>query len=60
LSDRTTQLIRGAKPMIKNTEGLTAKRIAELELEHNVMPLIIRRPLPDGKFEIWFTKELKH
>jgi len=60
LSDRTTQLIRGAKPMIKNTGGLTYKKIAELELENNVMPLKIRRPLPDGKFEIWYTKELRH
>lgn len=60
LSDRTTQLTRGAKPMIKNTIGLTSKRIAELELEHDVMPLKIRRPLPNGKYEIWYTKELKH
>jgi DNA-directed RNA polymerase subunit K/omega len=60
LSDRTTQLTRGAKPLIKNTTGLTSKKIAELELEYNVMPLKIRRQLPNGKYEIWFTRELQH
>lgn len=60
LSDRTTQLTRGAKPLVKNTTGLMAKQIAELELENNTIPLKIRRPLPNGKFEIWFTKEFKN
>jgi DNA-directed RNA polymerase subunit K/omega len=60
LSDRSTQLARGAKPLIKNTTGLSSQKIAELELENNVMPLKIRRPLPNGKYEIWYTKELQH
>ena len=60
LSDRTTQLTRGAKPLIKNTTGLSSQKIAELELEHNTMPLKIRRQLPNGKFEIWYTKEMQH
>jgi|688.fasta_scaffold174157_3 DNA-directed RNA polymerase subunit K/omega len=60
LGDRTQQLTLGAKPMIKNTENLTPKQIAELELKNNVIPLIIQRPLPNGKKERWYVKELAH
>ncbi len=60
LSDRTTQLTRGAKPLVKNVESLTSKQIAELELKHDVIPLKIKRPLPDNTYEIWWTKELMH
>jgi len=60
LGDRTEQLTRGAKPMIKNSEGLDPKTIAEEEIKQNVIPLKIRRPLPNGKKEIWFVRELKH
>lgn len=61
IGDRTQQLTLGAKPMIKNIdERLTQKEIAELELENNVIPLIIERPLPNGKKERWYTSELKH
>lgn len=60
LGDRTQQLTLGAKPMIKNAEDLTPKQIAELELKNNIIPLIIVRPLPNGKKEKWFIKELKH
>lgn len=60
LGDRTQQLTLGAKPMIKNAEDLTPKQIAELELKNNIIPLIIVRPLPNGKKEKWYIKELKH
>lgn len=60
IGDRTQQITLGAKPMIKNTEGLNPKQIAELELENNVLPLIIQRPLPNGKKERWYIHELKH
>jgi len=59
LGVRTQQLISGAKPMIKNTQNLTPKQIAELEIENNVLPLIIKRPLPNGQVEYWKTSELK-
>src|SRR5262245_11722121 len=39
LGDRTQQLTLGAKPMIKNSENLPPKQIAELELKNNVIPL---------------------
>jgi len=60
LGDRTQQLTLGAKPMIKNIENLTPKQIAELEIENNVIPLIIERPLPNGKKERWYISELQH
>lgn len=60
LGDRAQQLTLGAKPMIKNVEGLLPKEIAELEIEKNVIPLIIQRPLPNGKKERWHISELKH
>ena len=60
LGDRTKQLTLGAKPMIKQSENLSAREIAELELKHNVMPLIIIRELPSGKKEKWHIHELQH
>jgi len=60
LGDRTQQLTLGAKPMIKNAENLPPKKIAELEIEKNVVPLILLRPLPNGKKEKWYIKELQH
>lgn len=60
LGDRTQQLTLGAKPMVKNIENLTPKEIATLEITNNVIPLKIERPLPNGKKEIWYIRELKH
>lgn len=60
LSDRTKQLMMGAKPMIKNTEHMSSHEIALLELEKNMIPMFIQRPLPNGKKERWYIKELQH
>ena len=60
LGDRIQQLTLGAKPMIKNTGHLSVKEIAFLELTENKIPLIILRPLPNGKKEQWYIHELKH
>lgn len=60
ISDRTAQLILGAKPLVKNSKHLPAKEIAELELNNNIIPLIIERPLPNGRKERWHVKELLH
>lgn len=60
LGDRIQQLTLGAKPMIKNAENFSPKEIALLELKNNVIPLIIERPLPNGKKERWMTSELIH
>lgn len=60
IGDRTQQLTLGAKPLVKNIEKLSSKEIALLELEHNMIPLIIERPLPNGRKERWHLSELKH
>jgi DNA-directed RNA polymerase subunit K/omega len=59
IGDRTKQLSLGAKPMLLNVDKLEPKRIAELELEKGVLPFIIERPMPNGKYERWKVSELK-
>lgn len=59
IGTRTKQLSMGAKPMIKNNKGLSSKEIAIQELKNNTVPLIIKRPLPDNRFEIWKIDELE-
>jgi DNA-directed RNA polymerase subunit K/omega len=58
LGERTKQLTMGAKPLIKNYEGLEYDKIAEEELKLNMIPYKIKRPLPNGKYEIWQLDEL--
>ena len=58
LGERTKQLTLGAKPMIKNYQSLGYDKIAEEELKLNMIPYKIKRPLPNGKFEIWTLNEL--
>jgi DNA-directed RNA polymerase subunit K/omega len=48
----------GAKPLIKNHKGLSYETIAEEELKYNMIPFKIRRPLPNGKYELWTLDEL--
>lgn len=57
LGNRIKQILMGAPPRIKGVEHLPAKKIAELELKHKIMPLVIIRPLPDGKKEKWYIRE---
>jgi DNA-directed RNA polymerase subunit K/omega len=59
LSDRSRQLAEGAKPMIKNTAGLSHKEIALLELKNKLIPLIIERPIPNAGSERWRLSELE-
>jgi DNA-directed RNA polymerase subunit K/omega len=58
LGERTKQLNMGAKPMIKNHAGLSYDTIAVEELKLNMVPFKIKRPLQNGKFEIWTLDEL--
>ena len=60
LADRTKQLSLGAKPMLKNIDGLSDYEIAQLELSNNVIPLVINRPTPGGNIETWKISELYH
>lgn len=57
LGERTRQLTTGAKPLIKHN-GLSYEMIAEKELVLNMIPYKIRRPLPNGKYELWLLEEL--
>ncbi len=59
LSTRAKQLANGAKPMIKNTEGLSSKEIALLELKNKLIPMIIERPIPNSGVERWKLSELE-
>jgi DNA-directed RNA polymerase I, II, and III subunit RPABC2 len=59
LGDRSRQLAQGAKPMIKNTTGLSHKEVALLELKNKVIPLIIERPIPNVGVEKWKLSELE-
>jgi DNA-directed RNA polymerase subunit K/omega len=58
LGERTKQLTMGAKPLIKNIDNLPYDIIAEEELKLNMIPFKIKRPLPNGKVEIWTLDEL--
>jgi len=56
---RVSHLNRKAKPLVKNTEGLSTKEIAELEIKSKTnIPMKIRRTRPDGMIEIWDIEEL--
>jgi DNA-directed RNA polymerase subunit K/omega len=59
LGERTGQLKKGAKPMVKNFEHLSYEKIAEKEFELDMIPYKIKRKLPNGKSEIWQFSELK-
>ena len=55
---RIQQLSSGAKPMI-DTKGLKSNlEIAEKELKMKKIPFIIKRRLPNEKFEYWDIKSL--
>jgi len=58
LGERCKQLTMGAKPLIKNFKDLSYDKIAEEEFIRNMIPFKIKRPLPNGKYEIWNIEEL--
>jgi len=58
IATRAKQLSLGAKAMIKNTTGIHPIEIAKLELEHRMIPMKIKRVLPDNTVEIWKLRDL--
>ena len=59
LGFRTNQLSQGARPYIAVPPHVTELRdIARLELEARRLPIIIKRPMPDGTFEKWRLSDL--
>jgi DNA-directed RNA polymerase I, II, and III subunit RPABC2 len=59
IGTRAKQISLGAKVMVKNTAGLNPIEIAKIELEHRMIPMKIKRVLPDNKIEIWKLSELE-
>lgn len=59
LSTRAKQISLGAKPMLKNIGNRTPMELAELELKYKVVPIKIKRLLPNGKYEIVKISQLE-
>ena len=59
LGFRTNQLSQGARPYIAVPEHVTEIReIAKMELEARRLPIVVKRPMPDGSFEMWRLSDL--
>ena len=59
LGFRMNQLSQGARPFIEVPKHVSdVREIARLELEQKRLPLIIKRPMPDGTFEYWNLQDL--
>jgi len=60
LGQRAKQLNNGGKPLVKLSIPLIdGYLIALKELEEKMIPVIIRRPLPNGASEYWHLKDLE-
>ena len=58
---RSQQIENGSKIMLKyngDINKLLSIEIAELELQNKVIPILIKRFLPNGDYEIWKISEL--
>lgn len=56
---RANQISKGSVPFISVPKHITDVRdIARLELEQKRLPFIVKRPLPNGKFEYWRLTDL--
>ena len=60
LGQRTKQLNSGAKPFVSVPPNIIDNYlIAQMELSDKKIPVIIRRPLPNGKSEYWKLQDLE-
>lgn len=59
LGTRAKQIALGAKVLIKTNNIKSPYELALLELENNVLPFKIKRPLPNNTYEIWKLSELE-
>ena len=61
LGQRAKQIECGAVPLIQVPPNIIdSYLIANLELEQNKIPFIIRRPLPNGGMEYWYVSDLEN
>ena len=58
LGTRALQISMNAPVMVDIGNIVDPLKIAEIELEQKTIPLIVRRYLPNGKYEDWSIKEL--
>ena len=59
LGARATLIAKGAQPYV-NTDGETDPiEIARMELNAKMLPIIVRRYLPNGKYEDWRLQDFK-
>jgi len=57
IGTRTKQLDLGSRKFVK-ANALSNYDIAVMELKNNMIPFKIKRPLPNGRYEIWSISEL--
>ena len=60
IGTRVAQLNSGAKPLIKINNSETNEQIAIEEINKNTIPFKIKRPLPNGTYEIFDISELQY
>jgi len=62
ISQRSTMLAHGADPFVKIDNkiksNLELRLIAIKELEEGKLPFIIKRPLPNNKYDVYRVKDL--
>jgi len=59
IGQRAMQLDAGATPYINSEFLIDGASIAEREFEEKKIPVIIKRPLPNGAFEYWRLRDLE-
>jgi DNA-directed RNA polymerase subunit K/omega len=59
IGQRAAQLNSGATPYIHVPRAIDGSTIAEIEFNMKKIPVIIKRPLPNGAFEYWRLKDLE-
>ena len=60
LGARAAQIDNGADPFIIVDSIMDGYTIAKEELKQKKIPFVIRRPMPNGKFEIWKLDSLEN
>jgi DNA-directed RNA polymerase subunit K/omega len=59
IGQRAMQLDSGATPYVPTEFLIDGASIAEREFEEKKIPVIIKRPLPNGAFEYWRLRDLE-
>ena len=58
IGTRALQLSQNAPPLVELAGETDPLKIASRELQAKKIPIIVRRYLPDGRFEDWSVQEL--